>query len=84
MKTRYYNVGDAKLTLHEMKIISLIIQFTERWQVAEKLHITKGTLQQELKHVYLKLKIHCLRDMLLWAWKHGFASNGNYRGKKIV
>ena len=84
MKTRYYTVGDAKLTLHDMKVISLIIQYKERWQVAEKLNITEGTLQQELSEIYDEVEVDCERHMVVWAWKHGFASNGNYRGKKIA
>ena len=84
MRTKYYEFGDLRLTHHEMKLISLLIQFSDRWKIAEKLKITEGTLGQEVKYLYAKLRIHCLQEVLLWAWKNGFASNGKFLNKKLA
>lgn len=59
------------LTVREREVLTLIAGGYSNAQVAEKLHISIGTVKNHSKSIYKKLNVHTRVEAVLVALKHG-------------
>jgi two-component system, NarL family, nitrate/nitrite response regulator NarP len=59
------------LTERERQVLTLVVGGYSNAQIAEKLHISLGTVKNHLKNIYKKLNVHTRVEAVLVALKHG-------------
>jgi DNA-binding NarL/FixJ family response regulator len=60
----------ANLTAKEAAIVHLIKQGLARKQIAAELNMSYGTLDTHFKHIFLKLDIHSVNELIVWAMRN--------------
>ncbi|WGL50804.1 MEDS domain-containing protein [Nocardioides sp. BP30] len=63
--------GWASLTGAELRIVSCVSRGVTNRQVAEKLSVSRHTVDAHLKHIYLKLDVHSRVELTVLALRHG-------------
>ena len=79
MKREYFNFKGTKITRHDAKIISLLVQQKEYPEICDTLNITRNTLSKELGTIFLKTRSSCARTLLPAAIKEGFTDKGYFK-----
>lgn len=83
MKTQNHVFAGKELTLHEMKIIALLVQLQTRRVIAENLKISPNTLGHQLTILFLKTETGNYLQLILKALENGFDKQGNFNGHPL-
>jgi len=78
-----FDVDGKKLTLCQIRIISLSIHGLQRKQLADYLGNSHHTIDSHLNTIYKELKLHDARLVLLWALQNGFDLKGCLNGQYL-
>ena len=65
--------ADASLTAREKEILALLGQGLDNTAIAERLSITKRTVQNHVSNIYGKLALTSRAEAVLYALRHGLA-----------
>jgi len=85
MKTKErLTFGKTSITLHDAKIVALVILGFERKEIAEKLGISENTLDTEMRILFRSVQVNNSARLAAIAIESGFDSRGRYKRKKIV
>ena len=76
--------GKTMITLHNANIIALVILGLERKEIAEKLGIKEGTLDTEMRILFLNLQVNNAARLAAIAIENGFDSKGRYKRRRIL
>lgn len=79
---------EVHYTPREFDVIKLILLRNDRRDIAFNLDIGDGTVDNHIKHLYLKTDSHSIEDLVIYLLSHGFAVNRemtevSYNGKVI-
>lgn len=77
-------LGDAWISLHDAKITALLILGFERKEIADKLGISKNTLNTEMRILFKVLHVRNAVRLAVIAMENGFDSRGRYKRMKII
>ena len=80
MKTENLFSAEEKLTINELRAISLLLHSLKRTVMADLLGLAPGTLDQRLNRIFLKLQLPSNVAVALWAVDNGFDRCGNLNG----
>lgn len=83
MKRVYYIFLEAKISLEEMRVISLMVQGYTAEQSATKLDKSLKTVNHQLGSVYNKVDIHYSHQLIHIAILEGFDQKGFYKGENL-
>jgi DNA-binding CsgD family transcriptional regulator len=67
---------DGRLTPQELRIARLVQAGSSRREIAERLTLSEATVRTHLQHIYTKLDIHSVRELMI-ANANQFASTDN-------
>ncbi|MEO0570986.1 MAG: helix-turn-helix transcriptional regulator [Bacteroidota bacterium] len=62
-----YLKSQEKFTKRELEIIELIAQGLNSWEISDKLHISKHTVDTHRKNIYRKGNFTGIRDVVLFS-----------------
>ena len=82
--TVYLKLGKTLITLHDAKIIALLILGFERKEIAVKLEIADSTLNTEMNILFRVFHVNNAVRLAVIAVENGFDSRGRYKKKKII
>jgi len=83
MKTVYYDFFGGKLTLEEMRMVSLTVQGYTAEQAGLKSGKSMKTVHNQLDAVYNKLGIHYSHHLIAVGLLSGFDEKGYYKGENL-
>jgi len=78
MTQETYPFGEHRFTARQIEVISLVVQGHTRMGVAIGLGLTKSTVDNHMRIIYLKLGIHSLGALIIKALHNGFDRDGRY------
>jgi DNA-binding NarL/FixJ family response regulator len=85
MKTiEYLKFGKTEITLHNAKIIALVILGFERKEIAEKLGIAESTLNTEMGILFKILQVNNAARLAAVAVENGFDTKGRFKRRRIL
>ena len=71
----------ATLTAREVEVLRLLAQGLDNTAIADKLCLTKRTVQNHISNIYGKLRVTCRTEAVLFAIRHGLgATSSQVRG----
>lgn len=73
-----YPFGEHRFTARQIEVISLVVKGNTRMGVAIHMGVSKSTVDNHLRIIYLKLGIHSLGALIVKALDNGFDSHGGY------
>jgi DNA-binding CsgD family transcriptional regulator len=62
-------------TPREMEVIRLLLLRQYRKKIGIELHITSGTVDNHIKHMFSKTSCHSMGELIIYLLLHGFAVN---------
>ena len=62
------------LTPREMEVLRLLAQGLDNAAIAQKLVVTRRTIQNHVSNIYGKLEVNSRTEAALWAIRHGLVA----------
>lgn len=68
-------IMDVHYTPRELQVIKLLLLRKNRKTIAGILIMSAGTVDNHIKHLFLKADCHSIEELLVYLFSHGFAVN---------
>lgn len=65
--------GIADLTKREREIVATLSQGLKNKEIADRLHISEGTVRTHLSSIFAKLGVPDRLKLIVYAYRHGLA-----------
>ncbi|MCG3167893.1 MAG: hypothetical protein POELPBGB_03693 [Bacteroidia bacterium] len=83
-KIEYLKFGKTEITLHNAKIIALVILGFERKEIADELGIADSTLDTEMRILFKSLQVNNAARLAAIAVENGFDTKGRFKRRRIL
>lgn len=83
MTTRKFAVGNAELTITEMRVLILELYCDVRKEIAPILGNKQSTVESHIKTIYVKLGLKGQRSLYRFAAENGLYKKGYYNGEYL-
>ena len=74
-------IDGKEITCCEFQIIQLLLQEKARKQIAAERNVSIGTLDGQMRHLFIKVAVASSVGLTAWAIENGFDRQGNYTPK---
>jgi DNA-binding NarL/FixJ family response regulator len=62
---RQRRAPDGRLTPQELRVARLVRAGSSRREIAQRLTVSEATVRTHLQHIYTKLEIHSMRELMM-------------------
>ncbi len=81
MKNETILITGITFGMQEFEVMKTAMTGIPRKEMEDALNMPLATINTHLRHIYLKVGVNKITDLIIWGFENGFDSKGNYKRK---